>query len=240
MALVGLVLFGPRPRVVPEELPDLPPAHFPLLAVAGAALYGLGWMAWVSSNPFYGSDSTLNLSLAMVNGLAAAMMATLVSQAYSWFATSQADPLMAARGWVAGWIIVSAGAPFIPTWTALVLGALAGIWVPLGLFMIERGLRRDDSTAALTMCGLIGLLAVLMPGVLADGNWGAGWNGVGPGEYLAVVGQGVTGMLVPPGFMADPGQLTAQLIELAAIVVLALLSAGVLFGILRVARSGRK
>ncbi|MBN1886654.1 MAG: hypothetical protein JW850_01635 [Thermoflexales bacterium] len=235
VAAIGLVLFGHRPLTASDAPSELPPAHFPLLAAVGAGLFGLGWMAWVGSEPLHGADPALNLPLAMTNGLLSAAAAAVITQGYGWLASARVDPAMAARGWLAGWVIVSAGAPFIPTWMALVLGTLAGIWLPLGAFIVERALRREDSTGAVSLCGLLGLWGVLAPGALADGNWGAGWNGVGADEYLAVKGQGVTGMFTPGGFIADPGQFTAQLVELAVILALAALAAWIVLGVLRLA-----
>jgi hypothetical protein len=71
-------------------------------------------------------------------------------------------------------------------------------------------------------------------GLFADGRYGAGWNGVGPTEYLGVLGQGVSGYLTARGFQPDwPGQLYAQLIGLGAIFVLTFVLTGLLFGVLR-------
>jgi hypothetical protein len=49
---------------------------------------------------------------------------------------------------------------------------------------------------------------------------------VGAGEYLGVTGQGVTGLLAAPGFQPDwPGQMQAQLVGLAALVLLGFFAA---------------
>jgi len=46
---------------------------------------------------------------------------------------------------------------------------------------------------------------------------------VGPTEYLGVAGQGVAGWLSAPGFNPDfPGQLSAQLVGIAALILFAL------------------
>jgi Amt family ammonium transporter len=129
---------------------------------------------------------------------------------------------MAVRGWLAGWVIASAAAPFIESWSALMLGALAGIILPLMMYVIDRLLRLDDATAAVSVYGVPGLLGALAVGILADGRWGAGWNGVGAQEYLLVAGQGVTGFLAAAGFAPDSGQLTAQLASVGAIAGFAL------------------
>ncbi len=145
MALLGLVLFG-KPDTHPDETPRLPEAHLPLLAVAGGVLFGVGWMAWVATTPLMPASASLNIPLAMANGLLAACAATIVSQLYSWFASSHVEPLMAVRGWIAGWVVASALAPFVESWSALLLGALAGIIMPMGMYVAERPLRLGDAT----------------------------------------------------------------------------------------------
>ncbi len=119
-----------------------------------------------------------------------------------------------------GFIAISAGAPFFPPWAALLIGIVAGLLLPLGVFLVEQVLRLPDATATIALgitAGIWGLLAVA---VFADGRSGQGWNGVGLTEYHTVPGQGVTGFLPAKGFIADGrGQLIAQLAGLGAIAI---------------------
>ena len=225
LALVGLVTF-PGPKASSDPSPRLPEAHLPLLAVAGGVFFGLGWMAWMATDPFHPAGASLNLSLAITNGLLAASAATLVSQLFSWFASSRVEPLMSVRGWMAGWVAASAMAPFVGAEAALVVGALVGLLVPLVMYASDRLLRLDDVTAAVSIYGVPGLLGALAVGILADGRWGAGWNGVGVKEYLLVAGQGVTGLLAASGYMSDSGQLTAQLAGVGAIMFWTIVAGG--------------
>jgi ammonia channel protein AmtB len=87
-------------------------------------------------------------------------------------------------------------------------------------------LHLDDATATVSVYGVPGLLGALAVGLLADGRWGAGWNHVGAKEYLLVAGQGVTGLLAASGYTSDPGQLTAQLAGVGAIMFLTLVVGG--------------
>lgn len=220
-ALGALLGLGHRllPRS-PEEPDEMPPAHFPLLANLGALLFGLGWLGWSLSTPFHAAGAELNVPRVAVNGLLAGAGSILASQTYCWFTTGHADPLMSARGATAGFIAVAAGAPFVPPWAALVIGAVAGLLLPLGVFLVEQVLRLPDDTATVALgltAGLWGLLAVAL---FADGRSGQGWNGVGIAEYRTVLGQGVTGFLPADGFVADGrGQVIAQLAGLGAIAV---------------------
>ena len=224
-ALGALVGLGQRlPAGDPGQPEEMPPAHFPLLANLGALLLGLGWLGWSLSIPFHVVGADLNLPRVAVNGLLAGAGAILASQIYCWITVGRSDALMAARGAAVGFVAISAGAPFLPPGAALMTGALAGLLLPLGVYVVERVLRLPDGTATValgTVGGLWGLLAVAL---FADGRWGQGWNGVGVEQYHAVVGQGVTGFLPAQGFAGDgAGQLIAQLAGIGAIALLSFL-----------------
>jgi Amt family ammonium transporter len=93
----------------------------------------------------------------------------------------------------------------MPTWAALLVGAVAGLLLPLAVYSVNRWLRLDDVTVAIATYGLSGFWGLLAVGLFADGRWGQGWNGV-PG----LPEQGVSGLLVASGLQADAGQLGAQ------------------------------
>jgi ammonia channel protein AmtB len=143
-----------------------------------------------------------------------------------------ADALMSARGMAAGFVAIAASAPFVPPWAALAIGAVAGLLLPLGVYLVERVLRLPDGTATVALgitAGIVGLLAVAL---FADGLWGQNWNGVGEGEYRTVAGQGVTGWIPAPdsGFVDDfQGQLIAQLVGIGAIGLPAFLISWLMF-----------
>jgi Amt family ammonium transporter len=219
-ALVGLKKRLPLAQMgTPEEMP---PAHLPLLANLGALLFGLGLLSWSLSTPFHAAAATLNLPRAAVNIVLAGAGATFVTQVYSWFAIGRANALMAARGTAAGFIAIAAGAPFVPPWAALLVGAIVGLLLPVAIYLVEHVLRLPDATATIALglvAGLIGLLAVP---VFADGLWGRGWNGVGVEEYQTEALKGVTGFLPAEKFDTGDGfgQLIAQLAGIGAIGVL--------------------
>lgn len=217
-ALGGLLALGVRlPRERAEEPHEMPPAHFPLLANLGALLFGLGLMGWSLSEPFHVAGALLNLPRTAVNGVLAGAGAILASQTYCWITVGRADALMSARGAAAGFIAIAAGAPFVPPWAALVVGMLAGLLLPLGVYLVERVLRLPDATATVALGLTAGLLGLLALPIFADGLWGQGWNGV-PADYRIAPDQGVTGFLPAARFEhGDPGQMIAQLAGIGAI-----------------------
>ncbi len=222
--LVALVVWTPR-RAVDE----LPPAYQPLLTVAGALLMLAGLIGWLWANPLQVETvGDLGMVRGSVNLLLAASAGVIAPLLYSWFVTGASHPTLVARGLVAGAVAGLAAAPFISPGAALVIGALAGATTPLLTYVVDSLLRLDDATGLVVTAGAPAIIGLLMAGVFADGIAGVGWQMTGLDAHLGVAGQGVSGLLVAPGFQPDfPGQLQAQLIGVAALILW-----GVLMGLL--------
>lgn len=216
--LAGVLVFLPRrPKPAAPGAPALlPESRLPLLALLGAALLLVGNLAWMSANSLL-DRQTLDLTRVALNGALMAATGALLALGYTWLVAGQPDPLMAARGLAVAVAASAAAAPFVPAWAALLIGGVAGLLTPLTIFLVDKVLRWDDPTAALTVHGMGGALGLLAVGLFADGTAGAGWNGIGVAGYLGVAGQGVTGLLAT-GFQPDwPGQMQAQVVSIAAL-----------------------
>jgi Amt family ammonium transporter len=202
----GVLLLAPRRRVT-EDHPGPPPAYFPLLANLGALLLSVGWVGWTLSEPFHTFGATLDWNRAAISAFLGMTGAVLTSQLYAWLVTGEIEPLIAARGVAAGWGAALAGAAFLPPWAALVVGLIAGLAFPLLLYVgdVVLGLTDNAAVVALGLSG--GAWGLLSAGLLADGRWGSGWNGIG-----ANAGQGVAGVIA-----GGSGQISAQLLGLAAL-----------------------
>lgn len=192
----------------------MPAAHLPLLGWLGALLMVVGWLA-TTGLAHLPDGAGIPSALSATNLALAAAGAACASGLYAWFATGRLDVLMAGRGMAAGLAVAAAGAAFVPTWAAPAAGFAVGITLPPVLWACERARRLGPAAAPLAALGLPAALGLLLPGLLADGRFGVGWNRVGVESYLGVPGQGVSG-----AWAADwPGQLYAQLIGLVAIAV---------------------
>jgi len=231
VALAGILVFGKRLKRGSEPA-RMPPVHLPLLAILGSLLVVVGWVGLALANPLY-SSADLSPILVGVNLILASGGGMLASMLYSWFATGGADVLMSARGLVAGLVAASASCPFVPPWAALAAGVVAGLFLPLGVYLVEQILRLDDPAAAVATHAFSGLWGLISLALFADGRHGVGWNGVGVEEYLGIEGQGVSGYLTAPNFVPDwPGQLQAQLVGLAAIIIFSFALAWLFFKLL--------
>src|SRR5256885_16396367 len=105
---------------------------------------------------------------------------------------------MLANGTLAGLVAITAPCAFVTARSAVLIGGVAGVLVCPAVLFIERSLRIDDPVGAISVHGVCGLWGILAVGLLADGTYGAGWNGVDGA---------VRGL-----FYGDPLQLLAQLV----------------------------
>lgn len=221
-ALAAMLAFGAKSQdtEVASE-PEPPPVHFPLVALLGAFLLLPGWFGVVAGNPLVSSD--VSYARILLNVLLAGCGGILVSALYVWFVRRGPDLLMICRGLVASLVAISASCAFVPAWAALVIGSIAGLLLPLSVYLFDARLRLDDHTSAAATHGISGLWGLIALGVLADGSAGVGWNDVGAGQYLGIDGQGVSGLLVRSGLTPDwPGQEYAQVVGILALLLLSL------------------
>lgn len=229
VALSGFLIIRPG-RVVNQELPQLPPIHFPLLMILGALLAVLGWSGLLLGNPLI--QEPIVPAVVVMNLFLGAAGGALLTSLYSWFVTGQPNALAIGRGTVAGLVAVSAACAFIPAWAALVIGMVAGLLFLLGLYTWEQVLRLDDPSGTVATFGLPAVWGIVSIALFADGRWGAGWNGVGVQEYAGVAGQGVSGWLLAKGMQpAGLGQTYAQLTGMGALLIAALLLPWLIFKI---------
>jgi Amt family ammonium transporter len=233
VALAGILIFCPRRPSHTDEGPvDLPPVHLPLLGTLGAILIVVGGLGWNYANPL------LDLAVmppirGAINVLLAAAGGALAPLAYTWFVIGQHDALVVARGATTGTIAVLAAGPLVPPWAALLIGTIAGVAVPLATYTVDHILRLNDPTAVMATHGLGGIWGLLSVALFADGLAGRGWNGIGPDQYLGVVGQGVTGLFAAVHMQPDwPGQMQAQIIGLLAIVLIPFLATSLALGVI--------
>jgi len=217
VALAGILIFGTRLRKRRRPVAP-PPVHLPLLALLGTFLLLIGWLGVALGNPLL--DETLPLTQVALNLMLSASGGLLVASIYSWFTTGAPEALISLRGGVTGLVAASASFPFVPPWASLLIGAIAGLLLPLTVYLVEVKLRLDDPTAVVGMHTVPGVWGLLALGLFADGRSGIGWNGVGIGDYLGVPGQGVSGYVVVSGFQPDSTQLYAQLVGIGALIFL--------------------
>jgi len=196
--------------------PVLPAAGLPMRAFAGMALALAGLMGFAATSPLLKSLGAGSLAGLAINGAAGMAGGALTGMAYAAFVSRRADTLLAVRCALATLIGIAAGGATLPPLVALLMGLGMGIAMPVVDFAIKQKLLLPDDEFAIAGIFLPALLGMILPGLFAQGNIGAGWNGVGAEQYLGVKGLGIVGIL-GAGSAPDMGQLSAQFIAVAVV-----------------------
>src|SRR3954467_15483163 len=161
-APAALLLLGARHgKYGPDGKPRAIPGH-------NMPLFGLGvlilWLGWFGFNP----GSTLNAldgrftEVLLVTQLAACA-GVLGSIITSYVKTKTVDIGMAGNGAIGALVAITAPSGYVAPWAGVVIGFIAGVIVPLGVYAIDR--RLDDPVGALTAHGLCGIWGTLSCGI---------------------------------------------------------------------------
>jgi ammonium transporter, Amt family len=161
-ALAALLLLGPRRgKFGADGKPRAIPGH-------NMPLFGLGvlilWLGWFGFNP----GSTLGAldgrfpEVAMVTLLAAGA-GVLASVATAYWRTKAIDIGMAGNGAIGALVAITAPSGYVELWTAPIIGAVAGVIVPLAIYAIDKKI--DDPVGALSAHGIAGIWGTLSCGL---------------------------------------------------------------------------
>jgi Amt family ammonium transporter len=161
-ALAAVLLLGARHgKYANDGTPRAIPGH-------NMPLFGLGvlvlWLGWFGFNP----GSTLGAldgrftEVLMVTQLAAAagVIGAIIT---SHLKTKTVDIGMAGNGAIGALVAITAPSGYVAPWAGVVIGFIAGVIVPLGVYAIDR--RLDDPVGALTAHGLCGIWGTLSCGL---------------------------------------------------------------------------
>jgi Amt family ammonium transporter len=173
------------------------------MAISGTLILAFGWFGFNAGSTLAASDP--RIAIIAVNTMLASAAGALSSLLYLWHRYNKPDIAMACNGMLGGLVAITAPCAFVTPVAAVLIGTIAGLLVVWAVLALERRYRIDDPVGAIAVHGVCGIWGALALGLLADGTYGDGWNGVaGP----------VTGLLY-----GDVGQFFAQLIGVTVNVV---------------------
>ena len=157
-----------KPRAIPGH-------NMPMFGL-GVLILVIGWFGF---NP----GSTLGVfdgrfaEIAVVTLLATGA-GVLASIAVGWLKTRTIDIGMAGNGAIGALVAITAPSGYVAPWAGVVIGAIAGVIVPLGILAIDK--RLDDPVGALTAHGICGVWGTLACGLFTLPAL-AEYNAVGQG-----------------------------------------------------------
>jgi Amt family ammonium transporter len=212
LALAGALVIGPRIGKYKDGKPQAMPGHNVPIVVAGTFILAFGWFGFNPGSTLAGTD--LRISFVVVNTLLAGVAAALGAAIALSMKNLKHDPSMLCNGMLAGLVAITAPCAFVSPWAAVLIGGIAGIVVVYSVLFWER-IGVDDVVGAISVHGVCGLWGVISLGLFANGEYGAGWNGVVRESMVAKYGfDGVRGL-----FYGDASQLFAQLLSAGVVAI---------------------
>jgi Amt family ammonium transporter len=210
IGLMGATALGPRVGKYARDGRPRPIAgHNLVYVVAGSLLLAAGWFGLNIGPALFVAES--RVPLIAVNTLLAAVAGAGTAYLVVTTKFRKPDPSLICNGFLAGLAAISAACPFVHPTGAVIIGAVAGFLAVHAVLFFEGTMKVDDPIGALSVHGVGGAWGVLSVGLLADGSFGAGWNGVATAAGDGAP-TGVTGALATffGGRYNSLGQLGAQ------------------------------
>jgi Amt family ammonium transporter len=178
-ALAGAMVIGPRYGKYKDGKVHAIPGHHIPMAVVGTFILAFGWFGFNAGSSLAGTD--LRIGVIATNTMLASAAGAFSSMIFMWTRYGKPDISMMCNGMLAGLVAITAPCAFVTAPSAVLIGAIAGILVCISVFFIDRTLKIDDPVGAISVHGVNGAWGVLSLGLLADGTYGDGYNGIAGG-----------------------------------------------------------
>ncbi|MEA3641166.1 MAG: ammonium transporter [Lamprobacter sp.] len=191
IALAALLVVGPRAGRFDDDEPRLIPGSNLPLAMLGVLLFLVGWVGFNGGSTLALDASVPGIIInTLLSAAAGGVMAYLLARWLTrWLAFAGLDQVaVPLNGVIAGLVAITAGCHVVATWEAILIGALASLFMVLAIEGLAR-LRIDDAIGAIPVhlvAGIWGTLAVALFGAPALIG-----TGLSLGEQLAVQALGV-------------------------------------------------
>src|SRR5262245_12066469 len=171
IALTGAIVLGPRlGRRFRRDGGGMPAGHDMTIAAIGGVIL---WFGWYGFNP----GSTLSaldyggIGRVATNTTLAAAAGALSSLFFVYPRSRKWDTGITVNGFLGGLVAITCPCYWVNQAGAIVIGAIAGIVVVVGVDFLER-VRIDDPIGAVPVHGLCGIWGTLSLGLFATGQYG--------------------------------------------------------------------
>ena len=194
-ALIGAKLLGPRigkfnkdktGRIVKV---NAFPGHSIALGALGVFILWLGWYGFNGA----AATSVAQLGSIFLTTTVAPAVATVVCMIFTWIKYGKPDVSMCLNASLAGLVAITAPCDVTDAFGAIAIGAVAGLLVVFGVWLLDRVLHIDDPVGAVAVHCMNGIWGTLAVGLFA--------TDAAPGYSITNVrGETLTGLFYGGGF----------------------------------------
>ena len=213
-ALIGAIMVGPRiGKFVKDKAGKITkvnafPGHNLPIGALGVFILWLGW---------YGFNGAAAVSLdelgsIFVTTTIAPAIATVVCMIFTWIKYGKPDVSMCLNASLAGLVAITAPCDVCDAFGAIVIGAVAGLLVCFGVWLLDYKLRVDDPVGAVAVHMMNGIWGTIAVGLFATPTAPAFARGIGDGVNFGANQIAGAGLFYGGGFK----QLGIQFVGLGA------------------------
>ncbi len=186
-ALIGTIILKPRiGKYKPDGTANVIAGHSIPLASLGVFILWFGWFGFNPGSTLGVGNGNLIARVAINTNLAAAMGA-IFAMLTVWRMFGKPDLSMIMNGALAGLVAITAPCAFVDPWAAIFIGAIGGIFVVLGVVVLDR-FKVDDPVGAVAVHGFNGVWGTLAVGLFGQKALGLVNNGLFYGGGLKQLG----------------------------------------------------
>ncbi|MGB8956689.1 MAG: ammonium transporter [Tumebacillaceae bacterium] len=203
-ALVGALLLGPRiGKYNKDGTTNLIPGHNTVYSVLGVIILWFGWFGFNAGSTL-SAEGDFFTYIALTTNLAAAAGA-VAALLTAWMVLGKPDIGYMLNGVLAALVAITASCAFVKPWAAVVIGALAGIFMVFSVLFFDRVAKVDDPVGAFSVHGVAGIWGTLSTGFFAAPDLvektGIGKPGLFYGGGLAQLGVQALGLVASFAFV---------------------------------------
>jgi Amt family ammonium transporter len=180
IALAGAIVLGPRlGRKFKRDGGGLPPGHDLTVAAIGGVILWFGWYGFNPGSTLSSFDAS-GIGRVATNTTLAAAAGGLTAMLWVYPRLKKWDMGITINGFLGGLVAITCPCYWVNPTGAIIIGAVAGPVVVLGIDFIEH-MRIDDPIGAVAVHGFCGIWGTWSLGLFATGQWndvkGLFWGG---------------------------------------------------------------
>ena len=194
-ALIGAALLGPRiGKFVKRDGKVVKvnafPGHNVALGCLGVFILWLGWYGFNGA----AAVTVEELGSVFVTTTIAPAVATVVCMIFTWIKYGKPDVSMCLNASLAGLVAITAGCDVVDAFGSIIIGAVAGLLVVFGVWLLDHKLHIDDPVGAVAVHCMNGIWGTLAVGLFATETAPAFARGIGDGKSFGanqIAGEGL-------------------------------------------------